>query len=119
MPSFFRIILPLISVLGMSTAVFAMGSSAPADYVPDPALKKASIQQLQSKVANACIVIQNRKNNRDINKELRGKCGCYAKTTLKSLSAEELQSYRDTGIFNRSARRKALNALESCGLERP
>ena len=115
----FRIILSVVSVLGMSSAVFAMGTSTPADYVPDPSLKRASVRQLQSKISNACVVIQNRNNNLPQNKDLRRKCGCYAENTLKSLSDKELLNYRETGVFNRTARRKAYAALEGCNLSKP
>jgi hypothetical protein len=35
------------------------------------------------------------------------------------LSDEEIQAYRDTGVFNDTARAKALNAIDSCRLQRP
>ncbi|MDF2813519.1 MAG: hypothetical protein K0S56_4550, partial [Microvirga sp.] len=33
--------------------------------------------------------------------------------------AEEVQAYRDTGVFNDSTRGKALASLDSCKLQRP
>ncbi len=38
---------------------------------------------------------------------------------MRSLDATEIQSYRDTGVFNDTARGKALAALDRCKLKRP
>jgi hypothetical protein len=38
---------------------------------------------------------------------------------MRALSADEVQAYRDTGIFNDTARAKALSAIDSCRLQRP
>ena len=46
-------------------------------------------------------------------------CGCYASRTLRSFDAAELQAYRTTGVFNETARGKALAAIDACRLQRP
>ena len=114
----FRTMFSVFAVLCTTSGAFAAGST-PADYVPDPALKTASVNQLRTRVANACVVIQARENNASEGRDLNNKCACYARQTLSDLTPEELQSYRDTGVFNRGARRKAIAALEQCGLKRP
>jgi len=35
------------------------------------------------------------------------------------MSADEVQAYRDTGVFNEGARGKALSAIDACKLQRP
>jgi hypothetical protein len=46
-------------------------------------------------------------------------CECYATTTLKALDTVEKDYLRSTGVFNYSAKDKALNALKVCKLKRP
>ena len=36
-----------------------------------------------------------------------------------SMSADEVQAYRDTGVFNEGGRGKALAAIDACKLQRP
>ncbi|MGY2047032.1 hypothetical protein [Methylobacterium sp. JK268] len=104
--------------LGASTAL-AGGSSAPLEaYQPDPALRTAPKTELESRVRNACAVVQARLQNA-AETALERPCGCYARTTLRSLDASEIEAYRTTGYFNDSARSKALSALDSCKLPRP
>jgi hypothetical protein len=35
------------------------------------------------------------------------------------MSADEVQAYRDTGVFNEGGRSKALAAIDACKLQRP
>lgn len=87
-------------------------------YVPDPALKTASTRNLTGRVRHACAVTQGRLQSVP-EASLARPCGCYARQTLGSLDAAEIESYRATGYFNDSARAKALSALDSCKLPRP
>ncbi|MFE1599964.1 hypothetical protein [Methylobacterium sp. ID0610] len=102
-----------------ATAAMAGGTSAPLEtYQPDPALRTAPKSELESRVRNACAVVQARLQNA-AESALDRPCGCYAKATLRALDASELDAYRTTGYFNDSARAKALGALDSCKLPRP
>ncbi len=65
----------------------------------------------------ACTVVQARMQN-TAETSLERPCGCYAKATLRSLDASEIEAYRATGYFNDSARAKALGAIDSCKLQR-
>jgi hypothetical protein len=105
-------------ILVSATAVWAGASSTPTNYQPDPALKTASRSELQARVRTACTVIQARLQNVS-EQSLSQPCGCYASRTMRSLSADEIQSYRDTGVFNEGARAKALAAIDACRLPRP
>jgi hypothetical protein len=105
--------------LALSTgAALAGASSTPAAYQPDPALKTASRAELEARIRKACTVIQAKAQNVS-EPSLSAPCGCYATRTFASLDAGEVQAYRDTGIFNDTARAKALGALDACKLPRP
>jgi hypothetical protein len=38
---------------------------------------------------------------------------------MRAMAPDEVQAYRDTGVFNETARAKALTALDACRLQRP
>ncbi len=115
---FSRPVLAGIAVAFIASGAFAASSSAPIGYTPDPALKTASMTDLTKRVQKACINTQARVQEGAESTFMRP-CGCYATKTLKEFSPEELQAYRDTGVFNASARDKALWAIDECGLKRP
>lgn len=115
--------LPLLIATGLvalgATAALAGGSSAPfQQYEPDPALKTATKANLEGRVRHACTVVQARMTSAT-EASLERPCGCYARQTLRSLDASEIEAYRTTGYFIDSARAKALSALDSCKLQRP
>jgi hypothetical protein len=107
----------LILCAGASPA-FAGAASTPTAYQPDPALKTASRSELENRVRSACTIVQARLQNVS-EQSLAQPCGCYASRTMRSLTADEIQSYRDTGVFNEGARAKALGAIDACRLQRP
>ncbi|MCB8822075.1 hypothetical protein [Microvirga rosea] len=113
-----RPVLAAIAIAASTHAAFAAASNTPTQYAVDPALKTASIGELQSRVRQACAVTQAKLQNVS-EFSLSRKCDCYAGRTMRSLSADEVQAYRDTGVFNEGARAKALGALDSCKLQRP
>lgn len=102
----------------IATSAFASASSVPAGYTPDPALKTATMSDLTKRIQAACADTQAQLQGGSKQSFLRA-CGCYASKSLKEFSDSELQEYRDTGIFNVSARGKALGAIDACGLKRP
>jgi hypothetical protein len=95
----------------------AGASSVPTNYQPDPALQRATRGELEARVRKACAVIQARELGVS-ESSLSRPCGCYASRTLTSFTPGELQSYRDTGVFNQSAQAKAYAALSACGVRR-
>jgi hypothetical protein len=106
-------------ILALSaTAALAGASSVPTDYQPDPALKRASRGELEARVRKSCTVTQ-AKLQRVPEPTVSSPCACYAAATLRSLDPGELQAYRDTGVFNDTARGKALAAVDACKLRRP
>ena len=113
-----RALLAAAALAASATAALASASNTPINYQPDPALKTESLSQLQARVRQACGVTQARIQNVS-EASLSRKCDCYAGRTLRAMSAEEVQAYRDTGVFNDSTRGKALASLESCKLQRP
>jgi hypothetical protein len=118
MISTFRALLAAAALTASATAALAAASNTPTLYQPDPALKTASISELRSRVSQACAIIQAKQQNAS-EASFASRCGCYAGRTMRSLSADEVQAYRDTGVFNDSAREKALAALDACKLQRP
>jgi hypothetical protein len=118
MTSLFRTLLAAAAVTVAATSAFASASSTPTMYQPDPALKTESIGELRARVSQACSVTQAKMQN-VTEVSLSRKCDCYAGRTMRSLSPDEMQAYRDTGVFNDTARAKALSAIDSCKLERP
>jgi hypothetical protein len=116
--SFLRLILAGFWLAVANSAAFAAASSVPTNYEPDPALQRASRGELETRVRKACVVVQARMQNQSETSMARP-CGCYASRTLKAMDATEIQAYRDTGVFNDSARAKALAGLDACRLPRP
>ena len=115
-----RILRPVLSaaLLAIATGALASGSSAPFNYTPDPALKTASKSELETRVRRACTATQAQLQNVDETR-LERPCGCYAGRVMRSLDATELDAYRNTAVFNDTARAKALAAIDSCKLKRP
>ena len=113
-----RSIAATFALLLSAGAALAGASSVPTNYQPDPALKSASRTELESRIRKACTVIQARQQKVS-EASVNSPCGCYATRTFSSLDATEVQAYRDTGVFNDSARAKALSALDTCKLPRP
>ena len=115
---FARSALAVLALVASGTAALAAASSVPTNYQPDPALRTASLSELEARVRKACTITQARLQNA-AETSFNRPCGCYASRTLKSLSDGELQAYRETGVFNEGARAKALVAIDACKLERP
>jgi hypothetical protein len=118
MTTVLRAILAAAAISMSATAAFASASNTPTMYQPDPALKTASVGELRARVSQACAITQAKLQNVS-ETSLSRKCDCYAGRTMRALSADEVQAYRDTGVFNDSARAKALGAIDSCNLQRP
>ena len=85
---------------------------------PDPQLRTASKATLKERTRMTCTYTQARLQNVTPAKVER-RCGCYAAKTMKALTPAEIQAFRDTSVFNASARLKALAAVDACGLKRP
>ncbi len=118
MTSKLRTLLAAAAIVTGATGAFAAASNTPTMYQPDPALKTASVSELRTRVSQACAVTQAKLQNAS-ETSLSRKCDCYAGRTMRSMSADEVQAYRDTGVFNEAARGKALAAIDSCKLQRP
>ncbi|MBQ0823089.1 hypothetical protein HPT29_015355 [Microvirga terrae] len=119
MTSILRALLVTGAVSAGAASAFAAASNTPTQYQVDPALKTESVAQLRVRVSQACAITQGRLQSGVSEASLGRGCDCYAGRTMRSLSADELQAYRDTGLFNDTAREKALTALDACRLPRP
>ena len=119
MTSIVRALLVAAAVSVGATSAFAAASNMPTQYEPDPALKTESVSQLRARVSQACAITQAKLQSGVSEASLNRSCNCYAGRTMRSLSADELQAYRNTGVFNETAREKALTALDACKLPRP
>ena len=118
MPLTIRAVLITAAVLGSAALAFAGASSVPTNYQPDPALRTASRGELEARIRKACTVTQAKLQNAS-EIAMTSPCNCYASRTLRSLDETEIQAYRTSGIFNDSARGKALGAIDACRLQRP
>lgn len=106
-------------ILGVAAGgALAAGSSAPFGYTPDPLLRTASVTDLQSRVRDACASTQARLQS-STPVAMARPCSCYAGRVMRTLDAGEVAAYRTTGVFNDTARTKALAALDQCKLRRP
>jgi hypothetical protein len=117
MTSILRVLLT-VAAIATGSAAFAAASNTPTMYQPDPALKTASMADLRARVSESCSITQ-AKMQGVTESSLSRKCDCYAGRTMRAMSADEVQAYRDTGVFNDTARLKALSAIDSCKLQRP
>lgn len=108
----------VLAAVTLSGAALASGSSAPFGYTPDPALRTASVTDLQDRVRRACSLTQARLQGATPVQVARP-CGCYAARVMKDFTPAEIEAYRGTGVFNPSAREKAFAALDTCKLRRP
>ena len=118
MTSAFRALLAAAVVLASASAAFASASTTPTQYQPDPALKTETMGQLTTRVRTACSVTQAKLQN-TTEASVGRACDCYAGRTMRAMAPEEVQAYRNTGVFNETARAKALTALDACRLQRP
>lgn len=116
--SVLRALIASVALTASVTAAFASASTTPTLYQADPAMKTESMPDLTARVRRACAVTQAKIQNAD-ELSFGRKCDCYANRTMRALSPEELQAYRDTGVFNDTARDKALTSLDACKLKRP
>lgn len=118
MSSSLRLFVITASLVATTSLAVAGASSTPTNYQPDPALKRASRVELEARIRKACAVTQARAQNVS-ESAVSSPCGCYASRTLRALDNDELQAYRETGVFNDGARTKALAAIDACKLQRP
>ncbi|WP_112664342.1 hypothetical protein [Microvirga flavescens] len=118
MTSVIRAALAAFAVAASATVALASASNTPTMYQVDPALKTESMSELTARVRRACAVTQAKIQSAD-EASFGRKCDCYAGRTMRSLSTEEVQTYRDTGVFDDGARTKALSAIDACKLQRP
>jgi hypothetical protein len=84
----------------------------------DPTAKNLTPYMISLRAFDACLIVQSRLQN-TTREAVHTPCSCYAKLTIKNMTKEELDAFRDTGYFNETTRRKALEALDSCKLPRP
>jgi dienelactone hydrolase len=101
----------------LTAAALAAAGPAPLPE-PDPKTKNMSRQQIQMRALDGCLISQSRlqQTTRDA---VRAACTCYASGTVRAMTNPEVQAFRDTSVFNDSAREKALAQLDRCKLVRP
>ncbi|MBV9520662.1 MAG: hypothetical protein JO068_21375 [Hyphomicrobiales bacterium] len=85
---------------------------------PDSTAKNLTPYMISLRAFDACLITQSRLQG-TTREAVHTPCSCYAKLTVKNMSKDELDAFRETGYFNDSARQKALDALDSCKLPRP
>jgi hypothetical protein len=85
---------------------------------PDLSLQDASDAQLHSRIQTTCMGTQGKLTGGSYD-ALWQPCECYATKTLKALDKPEKAALRANGVFNDTARDKALKALDVCQLKQP
>jgi hypothetical protein len=85
---------------------------------PNPEAATDTPAQMRSGLQEACMATQSRIQSLP-KARFSSSCGCYARRTIRALDDGELAAFRDNGVFNASARGKALASLDRCGLKRP
>lgn len=118
LPRAFRSLAPAFLVALAAAGCVAGGGSLPANYQPDPALRSATSEDIESRFERTCEATQAKILRRG-QRTLKRRCGCYASRTIAALDATEITAYRNTGVFNETARVKALDSLDACRLKRP
>lgn len=118
MTSALRALLAAAVVCASASVALASASTTPTQYQPDPALKTETMGQLTARVRTACAVTQAKLRN-TTEASVGRACDCYSGRTMRALSPDEVQNYRDTGVFSETARAKALTSLDACRLQRP
>jgi hypothetical protein len=98
-------------------AAFAAAGPAPLPE-PDPRTRNMSPYQIQLRTFDACLLTQSRLQN-TTREAVHSACSCYARGTVTSMTRAEIQSFRETSVFNDSARVKALAQIDRCRLVRP
>jgi hypothetical protein len=104
--------------LALSPIVALAGASSQNLPPPDPTAKNLTPYMISLRAFDACLIVQSRLQS-TTREAVHTPCSCYAKLTVKNMSKEELDAFRDTGYFNDTARQKALEALDTCKLPRP
>ncbi len=112
-----RFLLSSAMFFGLAGTALAAGS-APLPP-PDPTAKNLTPAQIQQRALNACTRTQAPLLTGVAPSEIRNKCACYARGTVRAMSRAEIQAFRDTGYFNDATREKALAQIDRCGLRRP
>ena len=118
-PAWQRWSFALLKPEGLYPTKLDRSGNKPAKFkVIQQALKSASRSDIEGRFRRACQATQARLQSTQESAIARP-CGCYASRTLRSLDASELDAYRATGVFNDTARAKALAAIDACQLKRP
>jgi hypothetical protein len=112
----FRLIPALAAVLA-PVAAFAAAGPAPLPE-PDPRTRNMTPYMIQLRTFDACLVTQSRLQN-TTREAVHSACSCYATGTVRAMTRAEIQAFRETSVFNDSARAKALAQLDRCKLPRP
>ena len=105
-------------LVAFAPAMALAGASSQDLPPPDPTAKDLTPYMISLRAFDACLIVQSRLQG-TTREAVHTPCSCYAKLTVKNMSKEELDAFRDTGYFNDSARQKALQALDTCKLPRP
>jgi len=99
-------------------SVLAGASSRNLPPPTDPTAKNLTPYMISLRAFDACLIVQSRLQGKT-REAVHTPCSCYAKLTIKNMSKDELDAFRETGYFNDTARQKALQALDACKLPRP
>lgn len=92
--------------------LFIITGAASAAPPPKHDRKNFNTDQVRTRLLDECIfALHEDPANKDTKSQ---KCHCYASRLIRSLSDEEIQSYRDSGKLRGTANEKAIAAEKQC-----
>ena len=116
MKSTFAALLVGSSLVLLSSLAHA-GARPPAEGAPARGagmdMRGMSDDQLRRRIQDACIFKLSEREE-TLKTNAVGRCGCYANNVMRTMSGDEAGELRETGVFGKSSRPKAENAMRAC-----
>ncbi|MFT0891407.1 hypothetical protein [Pseudochelatococcus sp. G4_1912] len=106
--------LVFLSMVPGTQAVYA-GATAPQQPQSDIGLTYASADQIRTHILDSC-VLREWGRATETKSSYSERCSCYARRITADMTGEELDAFRQSGVYNASARPKAEEAQLKCSL---
>ncbi len=109
-----------MKIIGKTSLLFVVTvlAACQTTEAPDTTLQGASDSQLHARMQTTCMATQEKLGGGSYDQRWPG-CECYASRTIVALDAGEKDYLRSSGVFNESARQKALSSIDACKIKRP
>ncbi len=103
----------LLAFTGLAHAGARPPSEGAATRGPGVDMRGMTDDQLRRRMQDAC-VFKLSEREEAIKTNAVGRCGCYAGNVMRAMSSDEAGELRETGVFGKSSRPKAENAMRAC-----